>query len=90
MQILAVSETLRPTKLTNAIANALRVDQSAEVQPADMEFVNPAVNTIMMARKSLKAQGIKVTFTPMALDLDGGREITATKFIVKAHKIQKS
>lgn len=90
MQILTVWETLHPTKLTKAIANALRADQSVEVQPADMEFINPAVNTITMTTKSLKGQGIKVTFTPMARDLEGGREITAIKFIVKAHKIRKS
>jgi len=90
MQILAVSETLRPMKLTKAIVNALRADQSAEVQAAGVEFINRAVNTITMAGKSLKGQGIKVTFTPKALDLEGGREITAIKFIVKAHKFQKS
>ena len=84
MDVLRVSAQSKPKSVAGALAAALRVNVSAEVQAVGAGAVNQAVKAIAITRGFVAPNGIDLVVIPAFAEIMiEGEERTAIKFIVE-------
>jgi stage V sporulation protein S len=84
MDVLRVSAQSKPKSVAGALAAALRVNVSAEVQAVGAGAVNQAVKAIAITRGFVAPNGIDLVVIPAFAEIMiDGEERTAIKFIVE-------
>lgn len=84
MEIIKVSSKSAPHAVAGAIANAIRENQTAEIQAVGAGATNQAVKSIAIARGYLAPSGIDIACVPgfASVELDGEQR-TAIRLVVK-------